>query len=185
MFFRAVLFVSSSFILPNTQLFVNNFFLLFYIALLWNSATNFDILSHSFSFVNKFLNFIFKLLFCHADIKRRRRDLNPRAGHPTYTLSRGTSSATWVLLLFNYVSHPWRKSYSIWFSFICQHLFIIFSIFYNSSIFLPRPLSFPLITTSHQYIKLVLFQVINQLNSIKDHPITMFLLVTSISSISP
>ena len=31
-------------------------------------------------------------------IKRRRRDLNPRAGFPTYTLSRGTSSASWVLL---------------------------------------------------------------------------------------
>ena len=59
-----------------------------------------------------------------------------------------------------------------------------FLFFYNSSIFLPRPLSFPLITTSHQYIKLVLFQVINQLNSIKDHPITMLLLVASISSIS-
>jgi hypothetical protein len=29
---------------------------------------------------------------------RRRRDLNPRAGCPTYTLSRGASSATWVLL---------------------------------------------------------------------------------------
>ncbi len=27
-------------------------------------------------------------------IKRRRRDLNPRAGLPTYTLSRGASSAT-------------------------------------------------------------------------------------------
>jgi hypothetical protein len=25
---------------------------------------------------------------------RRRRDLNPRAGYPTYTLSRGASSAT-------------------------------------------------------------------------------------------
>ena len=38
----------------------------------------------------------FKKLQFHilADIKRRRRDLNPRAGHPTYTLSRGTSSAT-------------------------------------------------------------------------------------------
>ena len=30
---------------------------------------------------------------------RRRRDLNSRASFPTYTLSRGTSSATWVLLL--------------------------------------------------------------------------------------
>ena len=28
------------------------------------------------------------------NIWRRRRDLNPRAGHPTYTLSRGASSAT-------------------------------------------------------------------------------------------
>ncbi len=27
-------------------------------------------------------------------IWRRRRDLNPRAGYPTYTLSRGASSAT-------------------------------------------------------------------------------------------
>ena len=32
-------------------------------------------------------------------IKRRRRDLNPRAAWTTYTLSRGTSSASWVLLL--------------------------------------------------------------------------------------
>ena len=42
----------------------------------------------------------FKNLQFHifAFSKRRRRDLNPRAGHPTYTLSRGTSSASWVLL---------------------------------------------------------------------------------------
>ena len=32
-------------------------------------------------------------------IERRWRDLNPRAGRPTYTLSRGASSATWVHLL--------------------------------------------------------------------------------------
>ena len=31
--------------------------------------------------------------------KRRKRDLNPRAGCPTYTLSRGASSASWVFLL--------------------------------------------------------------------------------------
>ena len=30
--------------------------------------------------------------------ERRRRDLNPRAAFTTYTLSRGASSATWVLL---------------------------------------------------------------------------------------
>ena len=32
-------------------------------------------------------------------VERRWRDLNPRAGCPTYTLSRGASSATWVHLL--------------------------------------------------------------------------------------
>ena len=31
-------------------------------------------------------------------IERRRRDLNPRTAQTVYTLSRGTSSATWVLL---------------------------------------------------------------------------------------
>ena len=31
--------------------------------------------------------------------ERRKRDLNPRAGFPTYTLSRGASSASWVFLL--------------------------------------------------------------------------------------
>ena len=29
---------------------------------------------------------------------RRQRDLNPRAGYPTYSLSRGASSASWVCL---------------------------------------------------------------------------------------
>ena len=29
---------------------------------------------------------------------RRRRDLNPRAGYPAYSLSRGAPSASWVLL---------------------------------------------------------------------------------------
>ena len=33
------------------------------------------------------------------NIERRKRDLNPRAGFPTYTLSRGASSASWVFLL--------------------------------------------------------------------------------------
>ena len=40
-----------------------------------------------------FLNLKFKKIK-----KRRRRDLNPRAALTTYTLSRGTSSASWVLL---------------------------------------------------------------------------------------
>ncbi len=36
----------------------------------------------------------FALPLGYGAIKRRRRDLNPRAGFPTYTLSRGTSSAS-------------------------------------------------------------------------------------------
>ena len=34
------------------------------------------------------------LAFAKFSAERRRRDLNPRAGYPTYTLSRGTSSAS-------------------------------------------------------------------------------------------
>ena len=41
--------------------------------------------------------FIFSFAFFKR--KRRRRDLNPRTAQTVYTLSRGTSSATWVLLL--------------------------------------------------------------------------------------
>ena len=53
-------------------------------------------LSHSFLNVKYFFEvFIFSKI---QNSKRRRRDLNPRAGHPTYTLSRGTSSASWVFL---------------------------------------------------------------------------------------
>ena len=38
-------------------------------------------------------------------VKRRKRDLNPRAAWTTYTLSRGASSASWVFLHnLNYVS---------------------------------------------------------------------------------
>ena len=50
-------------------------------------------LSYLYSLVNNFLKlfFIFKLFIFK---KRRKRDLNPRAGHPTYTLSRGASSAS-------------------------------------------------------------------------------------------
>ena len=36
---------------------------------------------------------------------RRIRDLNPGAGCPTYSLSRGASSATWVIL------HLWRREW--------------------------------------------------------------------------
>ena len=56
------------------------------------SSDSFNRLSYLSTFVNNFFTqFVFKC-------ERRKRDLNPRAGYPTYTLSRGTSSASWVLL---------------------------------------------------------------------------------------
>ena len=51
------------------------------------SATN-NILSYEYIIVNNFF------ILLKQKVERRRRDLNPRAGHPTYTLSRGTSSPT-------------------------------------------------------------------------------------------
>ena len=51
------------------------------------------------SFVNNFFQvFWSSFSVLQASLKRRRRDLNPRAGLPTYTLSRGASSASWVFL---------------------------------------------------------------------------------------
>ena len=48
------------------------------------------------------------------NIKRRKRDLNPRAGFPTYTLSRGASSASWVFLpILNSTAALCRNTYSI------------------------------------------------------------------------
>ena len=54
--FLAVLFVNSSFILSDAQLFVNNFFLFIFRRFISNSATNFDILSYHYLFVNNFLS---------------------------------------------------------------------------------------------------------------------------------
>ncbi len=48
---------------------------------------NLDIAKILFSWLSSH-NLIYKIN------ERRRRDLNPRAGHPTYTLSRGASSAS-------------------------------------------------------------------------------------------
>ena len=39
---------------------------------------------------------------------RRRRDLNPRAGFPAYSLSRGAPSASWVLLQVEWIA--WHNS---------------------------------------------------------------------------
>ena len=72
--------------------------------------------------------------------KRRRRDLNPRAGYPTYTLSRGASSATWVLLqmpkykMICAVTHSWRMVYYTKTLRSCQPVFsnfLFFSYYYR------------------------------------------------------
>ena len=73
-----------SFVLLN----VNTFFKVFSFSsklILYHSRYHLIILTYK----NYWLSSIFP-----DDIKRRKRDLNPRAGHPTYTLSRGTSSAS-------------------------------------------------------------------------------------------
>ena len=55
---------------------------------------------HCFSLLSttffNFLNFLFFSVY--SEKIRRRRDLNPRTAWTVYTLSRGASSATWVLL---------------------------------------------------------------------------------------
>ena len=88
----------SLFILPHLFLFVKNFFKFFQnffdevFCLYWRLVyftTSRKLCQPLFWF------FKFKIL---KNQKRRRRDLNPRAALTTYTLSRGTSSASWVLL---------------------------------------------------------------------------------------
>ena len=94
----------SSFTLSHLFDFVKNFFQVFSNSFsmcccrLFSPTTR--LFYHSFSSLSRTFLFIFCFFIFHKKqkIKRRRRDLNPRAGYPTYTLSRGTSSASWVLL---------------------------------------------------------------------------------------
>ena len=67
-------------------------------------------------------------LFSFLFILRRRRDLNPRTAQTVYTLSRGTSSATWVLLHITNCSVS-KIDYTKCF-YICQHPFLFFSILF-------------------------------------------------------
>ena len=121
--FFLLFFSSDSFyILSKAFLFVKNFFNFFnffqsFYLLRSLSRVSLDIISFVFLNVNTFFkvfSFSSKLILYHSryhliiltyknywlsssfsdDTKRRKRDLNPRAGHPTYTLSRGTSSAS-------------------------------------------------------------------------------------------
>ena len=81
----------SFYIISKCFMFVNNFFNYFLLLFLNLSSSNSDILSYIFLLVNNFFEVFFKRYF---QTKRRKRDSNPRAGCPTYTLSRGASSAS-------------------------------------------------------------------------------------------
>ena len=94
-FFVVAVSCDSFYIISKCFMFVNNFFKLFFVAFLNLSNSNSDILSYIFLLVNNFFEVFFKSYF---QTKRRKRDSNPRAGCPTYTLSRGASSASWVFL---------------------------------------------------------------------------------------
>ena len=118
----ALPFVSNSFaIISCCFLPVKNFFQLFLKLFLFLSCSNFDILSHPTGCCQELFHFFFTAL-CQTQLvyvitsffrcqelfssflkfffegfqsdERRKRDLNPRAGFPTYTLSRGASSAS-------------------------------------------------------------------------------------------
>ena len=87
---------------PQYFLFVKHFFELF-----WKSCfSKLSLLFDSFHSITPkcfTVNTFFQLFFfSKTSLKkeRRKRDLNPRAGCPTYTLSRGASSASWVFLHF-------------------------------------------------------------------------------------
>ena len=86
----------SSFILSLSFSFVKNFFKFF--SKLFNDFCDSLLISNSFTLSHSFLNvkYFFEVFYFFKiqNFKRRRRDLNPRAGYPTYTLSRGTSSAS-------------------------------------------------------------------------------------------
>ena len=108
-YFSFLLPFSNFYILPEAKRFVNSFLKLFF-AVLWGtslpreSAWLYYHVSQSLSIAFLFSFFDFFLSKKKNNIKkkkRRKRDLNPRAAQTTYTLSRGASSATWVLL------HAW------------------------------------------------------------------------------
>ena len=97
MFFLLLPFHATAFILYQSVSCLSTTFLNYFLLLFWISQTATLIYYHISSCLSiTFLKFFFKSYF---QTKRRKRDSNPRAGCPTYTLSRGASSASWVFLL--------------------------------------------------------------------------------------
>ena len=90
---------SDSFILSQLIFIVKHFFKSFWKSFL--NCFNDSLISNSFAILPQELRSVNTKFykFIKPDAERRWRDLNPRAGRPTYTLSRGASSATWVHLL--------------------------------------------------------------------------------------
>ena len=85
----------SFYIISKCFMFVNNFFKLFFVAF-------FESLKQQLWYIIIYLLVCQQLFWSffksYFQTKRRKRDSNPRAGCPTYTLSRGASSASWVFL---------------------------------------------------------------------------------------
>ena len=115
----------------------------FYQAQLWQNIIFYLLCQHLlFLFFSVFCD---RFLFYHSYIIlsitfwmiRRRRDLNPRTAQTVYTLSRGASSATWVLLhgwffyQFFCIFFVWRTYYYTHRLCFCQQLFLFFLIFSN------------------------------------------------------
>ena len=109
-------------------------------------SSNSFILSYRFRFVKNFFHLFLKFFFedFQSD-ERRKRDLNPRAGFPTYTLSRGASSASWVFLLITVANYHLlslsgelarRRIYYTSSVSFCQQLFSIFFIIFYCMFFL-------------------------------------------------
>ena len=131
-FFLCCRLSSNFFIVSGFVLFVKNFFNFFskvFLKFFRNSLSEYWFY-HCFSLLSttffNFLNFLFFSVYLEKI--RRRRDLNPRTAWTVYTLSRGASSATWVLLQIQMHSvlnsvHQWRIwNYTLWIYF-CQCFF--------------------------------------------------------------
>ena len=128
---------------PACQELFSTFFEVVFVSLLqqlWYLITSNRLLSRTFSFLFYSSLSDTTRLYYHESFQmsrtffisfhqRRRRDLNPRTAQTVYTLSRGTSSATWVLLHVTDYSVS-KINYTKTF-YICQRYFLHFFKFFN------------------------------------------------------